>query len=121
VRRRTEFADFVPILVQQAKQLKHNQFDKVINRFIARADRAYLRGCLQAAVEIAKIFELAVQAEFESDCAARRAEHGDDALNHLLSRTIKQRKFFALHQTCRSIGVRPRPEHRCAPMWHCGQ
>ncbi|WP_395161077.1 DUF222 domain-containing protein [Ilumatobacter sp.] len=120
-----QFADFVPILLEQAEQLEYSQFDKVIDRFIDRADpdgafdtqkfhedhrTASVRddsgvvtvhasgGCTQAAAEMAKIFELAVQAEFECDCAARRADHGDDALNHPLPRTIVQRKFDALHQ-----------------------
>ncbi|MFT5435359.1 MAG: hypothetical protein ACI9OJ_006076, partial [Myxococcota bacterium] len=47
--------------------------------------------------EMTKIFELAVQGEFDTDCATRRNEHGDDALNHPLPRTGDQRKFDALH------------------------
>ncbi|MFT4866933.1 MAG: hypothetical protein ACI8RE_003134 [Ilumatobacter sp.] len=54
-------------------------------------------GSPQAACEMTKIFELAVQGEFDTDCATRRNEHGDDALNHPLPRTGDQRKFDALH------------------------
>jgi hypothetical protein len=137
-----QFADFAPILLEQAEQLEYNQFDKVIDHFIDRADpdgafdtqkfhedhrTASVRddkgvvtvhasgGCPQAAAEMAKVFELAVQAEFESDCVARRAEHGDDALNHPLPRTIEQRKFDALHQifltwaTAPADGTTPAP------------
>ena len=119
-----QFADFVPILLEQAEQLEYNDFDKIINHFIDRADpdgafdtqqfqhdqrTASVRdnngavgvhasgGSPQAAAEMTKIFELAVQGEFDTDCAARRAEHGDDALNHPLPRTGDQRKFDALH------------------------
>ena len=119
-----QFADFVPILLEQAEQLEYNDFDKIVNHFIDRAgpDGAFdtqqfqhdqrtasvrdnngavavhaSGGSPQAACEMTKIFELAVQAEFDTDCAARRAEHGDDALNHPLPRTADQRKFDALH------------------------
>jgi hypothetical protein len=44
------------------------------------------------------VFELAVEDEFDKDCAARRGEFGDDALSHPLPRTARQRKFDALHQ-----------------------
>ncbi len=33
-----QFADFVPILLEQAEQLEYNDFDNVINHFIDRAD-----------------------------------------------------------------------------------
>jgi len=119
-----QFADFVPILLEQAEQLEYNDFDNVINHFIDRADpdgafdnqqfqqdqrTASVRdnngavavhacgGSPQAACEMTKIFELAVQTEFDTDCATRRSEHGDDALNHPLPRTTDQRKFDALH------------------------
>lgn len=137
-----QFADFVPILLLQAEQLEYNDFDKVVDHFIDRADpdgafdtqkfhedhrTASVRddkgvvtvhasgGCPQAAAEMAKVFELAVQAEFDSDCAARRAVHGDDALNHPLPRTLEQRTFDALHQiflawaTTPADGTTPHP------------
>jgi hypothetical protein len=138
-----QFADFVPILLKQAEQLECNQFDKVIDHFIDRADpdgafdtqkfhedhrTASVRddkgvvtvhasgGCPQAAAEMAKVFELAVQAEFESDCVARGAEHGDDALNHPLPRTIEQRKFDALHQIFMTWATAPADGTTPAPL-----
>jgi hypothetical protein len=137
-----QFPGFVPILLEQAEQLEYNDFDKIINHFIDRADpdgafdtqqfqhdqrTASVRnnngavavhasgGSPQAACEMTKIFELAVQGEFDTDCAARRAEHGDDALNHPLPRTADQRKFDALHHifvawaTVPADGVAPVP------------
>ena len=138
-----QFADFVPILLEQAEQLEYNDFDKIINHFIDRADpdgafdnqqfqHDHARtasvndnngavavhasgGSPQAACEMTKIFALAVQAEFDTDCAARRAEHGDDALNHPLPRIADQRKFDALHHifvawaTVPANGVAPVP------------
>ena len=137
-----QFADFVAILLEQAEQLEYNDFDKVINHFIDRADpdgafdnqqfqqdqrTASVRdnngavavhasgGSPQAACEMTRIFELAVQDEFDTDCATRRNEHGDDALNHPLPRTGDQRKFDALHHifmawaTVPADGVTPVP------------
>ena len=137
-----QFADFVAILLEQAEQLEYNDFDKVINYFIDRADpdgafdnqqfqqdqrTASVRdnngavavhasgGSPQAACEMTRIFELAVQGEFDTDCATRRNEHGDDALNHPLPRTGDQRKFDALHHifmawaTVPADGVTPVP------------
>lgn len=120
-----QFVDFVPTLLAQAEQLEFNDFDKVIDHFIDHADpdgafdtqqfhedqrTASVRddngavtvhasgGDPQAAAEMTQIFELAVQAEFDADCAARRTEHEDDALNYPLPRSADQRKFDALHQ-----------------------
>ncbi len=51
---------------------------------------------LQAA-EMQAIFELARQDQFDSDCAERRALHGDDAQHASLPRSASQRGFDALH------------------------
>jgi hypothetical protein len=137
-----QFADFVAILLEQAEQLEYNDFDNVINHFIDRADpdgafdnqqfqqdqrTASVRnnngavavhacgGSPQAACEMTRIFELALQGEFDTDCATRRNEHGDNALNHPLPRTGDQRKFDALHNifmawaTVPADGVTPVP------------
>ena len=120
-----QFADFAPLLLEHAEQLEYRAFDNVVEHFINQADpdgafdaqefhedqrTASVRddhgaitvfasgGCPQAAAEMTAAFELAVQAEFEADCATRRQEHGDDALAHPLQRTVEQRKFDALHQ-----------------------
>lgn len=72
-------------------------------------------GSALAAAEIDAVFKLACEAEFEKDCAARRAEFGDDALKHPLPRTGQQRKFDAMHEiflawaTVPADGVAPQP------------
>ena len=45
---------------------------------------------VETAAEMAKVFELAVQAEVERDVETRRAEFGDNALDHPLPRTGEQ-------------------------------
>ena len=120
-----QFAEFAPLLVDHAEQLELDDFSTVIDHFIAHADpdgafddqrfhtdhrTATVRddhghievhasgGDPRAAAEMAKIFELAVEAEAERDFETRRAEFGDDALSHPLPRTGEQRRFDALHQ-----------------------
>ena len=118
------FGDFAPQLLDHAEHLEYNDFDTVVTHFINQADPdgsfddqqfqedertasvAVDNGAVDvhasggsplAAAEIKAVFDAAVQAEFDKDCAARRAEHGDDALSAPLPRTARQRKFDALH------------------------
>lgn len=119
------FAEFEPVLLDHAEHLVLDDLSVVVKQFISQADpdgafddqefqegeasatvsiengAVEVRasgGSPQEAEEISAIFQLAVQAEFEKDCDARRAEFGDDALAHPLPRTARQRKFAALHQ-----------------------
>ncbi len=119
------FGEFAPLLLDHAEQLEFNDFAAVVDHFITHADpdgafddqqfqadhrNATVRddhghievhasgGDPLAAAEMAKIFELAVQAEVERDFETRRAEFGDDALSHPMPRTAEQRRFDALHQ-----------------------
>ncbi len=119
------FDEFEPILVDHAEHLPHDDFAVVVDRFITLVDSrgafddqqfredersanvSIVNGAIDvhatggsplAAEEMKAIFDLAVQAEFDIDCADRRTEHGDDALSHPMPRTAQQRKFDALHQ-----------------------
>ena len=52
------------------------------------------------AAEMKAVFDLAVEAEFMNDVAARRAEFGETADRHPLRRTAAQRRFaaeYAIH------------------------
>ena len=118
------FAEFAPQLLDHAEHLEVGQFDTTIAHFINRADPdgsfddqkfredersasvAVINGAVDihasggaplAANEMKAIFEAAVEAEFDKDCEARRAEHGDGALAVPLPRTSRQRKFDAFH------------------------
>lgn len=129
-----QFADFAPLLLDAAEQLEFDDFDTAVKHFINQADAdgafdtqrfheehrtASVReadgivsvfasgGDPQAAVEMARIFELAVQAEVERDFETRRADYGDDALAHPLPRNDAQRKFDALHQIFMSWATVP--------------
>ncbi len=129
-----QFADFAPLLLEHAELLEFNDFDTAVQHFINQADTdgAFddqqfreehstasvhehdgsitihaAGGSPEQAVEMARIFELAVQAEFERDCETRRREFGDDALNHPLPRTADQRRFHAIHQIFMSYATAP--------------
>ncbi|BAN03461.1 DUF222 domain-containing protein [Ilumatobacter coccineus] len=118
------FAEFEPQLLDHAEHLEYRDFDTVIGHFITQADPdgsfdsqrfhedertawvADINGSVDvhasggsplAAAEMKAIFDAAVEAEFHADCAARRAEHGDNAHAMPLPRTLQQRKFDALH------------------------
>lgn len=136
------FAEFEPQLLDHAEHLEHRDFDTVIGHFITQADpdgsfddqRFHEEertasvtvtngtvdvhasgGAPLAAAEMKAIFDAAVEAEFHTDCAARRAEHGDNAHAMPLPRTLQQRKFDALHSiflawvTAPADGKRPEP------------
>lgn len=118
------FGEFAPQLLDHAEHLEFSDFETVIQHFITQADpngsfddqqfhederTAWVNnvngsievhasgGSPLAAAEMKAIFDVAVEAEFEKDCAARRAEHGDGALAAPLPRTTQQRKFDAMH------------------------
>ncbi|MDX2381944.1 MAG: hypothetical protein QNM02_19560 [Acidimicrobiia bacterium] len=118
------FAEFAPQLLDHAEHLEYSEFDKVVTHFLTHADPdgsfddqqfrddersasvVVIDGAIdmrasggspQSAAEIKAVFDAAVEAEFDKDCAARRAEHGDDHLGAALPRTTRQRKFDALH------------------------
>jgi len=119
------FREFEPKLLDHAEHLEFDELTVVVKRFVTLADTdgafdeqrfrddersAQITaqdgavdvrasgGSPLAAEEMAAIFALAVEAEFDKDCAARRAEFGDEALAHPLPRTARQRKFDALHR-----------------------
>jgi len=119
------FAEFAPQLLDHAEHLVLDDLGVAVKHFIALADSdgalddqqfhedeasasvTVANGAIevqarggspQQAEEISAVFELAVEAEFQNDCDARRREFGDDALTHPLPRTARQRKFAALHQ-----------------------
>ncbi len=114
---------FAPLLLEQAETLSHREFADCAEHFvrIADADGAHLDrdeqiehrdarvtevgGSLDlrahggdplATAEVISIFSRFEQAEFETDRAARRRTHGDDALDVPLARTSKQRRHDAL-------------------------
>lgn len=132
-------ADFVAVLVDHAEQFPVRDFSVLVDRVIANADidgaapdhtddgdalvavdsdGLFIHACggsgLQAA-EMKGVFDLAVQAEFARDVEVRRAEHGEQADQHPLPRTTKQRRFAAMHSifmawaTVPADGQRPEP------------
>jgi hypothetical protein len=121
------FAEFAPQLLDHAEHLELGDSEGVVTHFITRADPDgtfddqqfregersasvnVIQGAIdmhasggspQAAKEIKAVFDAVVEAEFEKDCEARRAEHGDGALGAPLPRTVQQRKFDAIHSIC---------------------
>lgn len=128
------FREFAPQLLDHAEHLEFNDFDTVIKHFIMQADPdgsfddqlfheeertawvADVDGAVEvhasggsalAAAEMKAIFDLAVEAEFDKDCAARRAEHVDGALAAPLPRTPQQRKFDAMYAIFMSFVTAP--------------
>ena len=136
------FDDFAPILLDSAERLEFDDFVTAVEHFEVQADQdgafndqqfhedersasvKVIDGAVEvgasgggpmAASEMKQIFDRAVDAEFRADCAARRAEFGDAALEHPLPRSLRQRKFDALHRifmasvTAPADGKRPEP------------
>ncbi len=119
-----QIAACLPLLLAHAEQFSTKDFAVLVDRTIANADpdgtepnddhganatvvagpdglHASITGGtgLQAA-EMKAVFDLAVEAEFMNDVAARRAEFGDHADQHPLPRTAAQRRFaaeYAIH------------------------
>lgn len=136
------FGEFEHLLLDHAEHLEHIDLERVVDRYIVLGDTdgafddqqfqedertasvTVTKGAVDVhasggdpitAVEMKEIFERACEEEFEKDCAARRAEFGDDALSHPLPRTAKQRRFDALRQiflawvTAPADGITPEP------------
>jgi len=128
------FAEFEPLLLDHAEHLALDDLNVAVQHFILQADPdgsfddqkfredestasvTVTNGAVevhasggspQQAEEISAVFALAVQAEFDKDCEARRTEFGDAALAHPLPRTGKLRKFAALHQIFMSWAAVP--------------
>lgn len=137
------FAEFVPILTDHAERLEYNEFLAAVKHFEMQADpdgafddqqfheeqrTASVRvtngavdvyaagGDPIAATEMHTIFDRAVEAEVRKDFAARRAEHGDDALAHPMPRTARQRAFDALHAVFLAAAVAPADGRRPEPV-----
>lgn len=127
---RERLGEFLPRLLDHAEHKELPDFSVIVDRFVANAnpdgtepnDEANATvsagvfglhmkvtgGDPLKAAEIKKVFDLAVQAEFDEDCAARRVEFGDDALNQPLPRTARQRRWaavYAIHMA--SVSVAP--------------
>tara|TARA_R110002110_G_scaffold41549_4_gene131717 strand:+ start:1380 stop:2273 length:894 start_codon:yes stop_codon:yes gene_type:complete len=68
-----------------------------------------------SAIEMKRIFDLAVEAEAHKDFETRRNLHGNDALDHPMPRSSEQRRFDAIHAifmasvTAAADGKRPEP------------
>ncbi|WP_040492367.1 HNH endonuclease signature motif containing protein [Ilumatobacter nonamiensis] len=111
---------FVPMLIERAECFSAKEFGVLVDRVVANADadgvepddvdcsatviagpdgvhlRASGGSALQAA-EMKAVFDRAVEAEFRRDVDDRRAEHGDNADQHPLPRSARQRKFAAMY------------------------
>jgi len=119
------FAEFAPMLTEQAEGLEYADFATAVKHFVMHADPdgsfddqqfhedhrtasvAINNGAVNVhasggdplrAAEMKAVFDKAVQAEFDKDCETRRCLHGDDALAHPLPRDSEQRKFDAMYQ-----------------------
>jgi len=131
--------EFVPTLVEHAEHFPVQDFGVLVDRVIANADQdgaepdhgdhcdatvaagadgVYVHvvgGTGLQAAEMKKVFDLAVEAEFDRDVEARRLEHGDQADQHPLPRCAGQRRFAAMHAihmawvTVPADGQRPEP------------
>jgi hypothetical protein len=107
------FGEFAPALLEHAEHLEFDDVGAFVDRFVTLADTdgafddqrfqedertGYVTvdngavevhasgGSPTATEETSAVFELAVEEEFDKDCAVRRAEFGDDALSHPLPR-----------------------------------
>lgn len=113
--------EFLPQMLQYAEELNYENFCVALQRFALLADpdgpepdiasvenrdarmvdvggSVDLRmtgGNRLVTAELLAIFSSFVDAEFDRDLEARRAEHGDQADMHELPRTLKQRRFDA--------------------------
>jgi Domain of unknown function (DUF222) len=129
---RDRLGEFVPILLDHAEQLPHSDFAACVDKYVALADpdgahndrddairnrRAHVSevgGVLAAnvfggdpltAVEMVDIHRQFIDAEYQTDVAARKAMFGDDAENHDLDRTHTQRCFDAFIKIFRSANT----------------
>ena len=123
---------FVAILVEQAEILDAADFAALVSEIIRRLDEdgahderdeaiehrnAHVSavgdglvlnasgGDPLGAAELVKIFDAFVEIEYQTDVAARRAKHGDDAEFYDLARTDRQRRFDALQAIFRAAAA----------------
>ncbi len=120
---REQLTAAAPLLVAQAEELPYPDLVACIDRFVHLADQDGAHDARDDAIEhrtanvvdvggmadvsahggdgamsaeLISIFERFCGAEFRADLDARRREHGDDADQHSLPRTARQRRFDAL-------------------------
>ena len=111
------------VFIEQAEHTSYDDFRNDIDQFITLADQdgafAELANNIEyrnarvnevggvldvvatggdpiTAAQMVAVFESFVHGEYQADLATRRAEHGDEALEHPLPRTAAQRRFDAL-------------------------
>jgi hypothetical protein len=138
-----QFGEFVALFVQQAERLEHDDFADAIKHFVVQADQdgsygdqkfhedqrtASVRvddgavsvhasgGDPLRSVEMKEVFDRAVEAEAHKDFAARRGEHGDDALAYPLPRSADQRRFDAMYAIFVASVVAPADGKRPEPL-----
>lgn len=119
---RHRLGEFAPMLIDQAERLSFREFRTCVRRFVVLADldgahreldesmgRRHARvvdldgslyleaggGDPLVNAELEAIFRRFCELEYDADVAARRAEHGDHADEHPLSRTAAQRSYDA--------------------------
>ncbi len=120
---RDRLPEFTPMLLDDAEQLPYSDFARCVDRFTTQADvdGAHLDrddavehrdahvsdvgGMLDISAhggdgvttsELIAIHRRFTELEYRADLEARRAEFGDDACQHPLPRTARQRRFDAL-------------------------
>ena len=120
---RQRLPEFAPILLDAAEQLSYSEFSQCADRFVSQADEdgahdgrddavehrhahvSDLGGIVDitahggdalTTAELIAIHQRFTEAEYQTDLAARRADHGDAAEQHPLPRTTRQRRFDAI-------------------------
>ena len=120
---RDRLPSFAPLLLDDAERLPYSEVSVCIDRFVAQADEDGAHDSRDDAIEhrdarvrdvagmvditvhggdgvstaeMIAIFERFVENEYQSDLRARRDEFGDDADQHPLPRTARQRRFDAV-------------------------
>lgn len=139
----TRFAEFAPLLIEQAEQLEYADFKAAVSHYVTQADpdgsfddqqfreehrnasvtdtngavsvHAFGGDPLQAG-EMKTIFDRAVESEFHKDCDTRRSQHGDDALTQPLPRTAQQRGFDAMYEIFMASATAPSNGKRPEPL-----
>jgi hypothetical protein len=138
-----QFGEFAEIFIAQAERLEYDDFADAVKHFVVQADQdgayrdqkfhedqrtASVRvddgavsvhasgGDPLRSVEMKEIFERAVEAEAHKDFETRRAEHGDDALAHPMTRSSDQRRFDAIYAIFSASVVAPANGKRPEPL-----
>lgn len=119
---RHRLAEFAPMLLDHAELLPYSEFTQCADRFVTHADQdgahdahddaiehrdahvSHVGGSVEitahggdglTTAELMAIHQRFVEAEYQTDVEARRAEFGDAADQHPLPRTSGQRRFDA--------------------------